>query len=131
RFPRRPAVTQPTPNFWGLPVDQLCERLETSERGLSSDMAQQRLSQQAAACLKPRRRTRLSILLAQFNSLIILLLFCSAGLSFLLGDRTNAAIILFILIASSLLGYWQEQGADDAVARLLHATVDQFRTGWF
>lgn len=112
-------LTPQPPSFWDVSVEQLCARLDTSIRGLTCAAAHERLALLAAVRLKPHRRTRLSILLAQFNSPIILLLFCSAGLSFLLEDRTNAAIILFILVASSLLAYWQEQSADDAVARLL------------
>ena len=55
----------------------------------------------------------------QFKSPIIVLLFCSAILSYALNDKTNACIIFVILIASGLLSFWQEWGAADAVAKLL------------
>ena len=106
-------------NFWSVPFDQLCDRLETSARGLATSTVEQRLAQFSNARLVPRRRTWMSILLDQFNSPIIWLLFGSASLSFVLDDQTNGAIILFILVASGLLGYWQEWSADDAVAKLL------------
>jgi|GEM_PF-5676970 magnesium-transporting ATPase (P-type) len=32
-------------------------------------------------------------------------------------SETDASIILFIILASSLLGFWQEKGAADAVRR--------------
>jgi Mg2+-importing ATPase len=105
--------------FWSTTGEQLFEQLGTSAGGLTSAEAQRRLEQSTASRLRPRRPTRLALLLSQFNSPIILLLFCSAVLSFLLDDRTNASIILFILVASGLLAYWQEQGADNAVARLM------------
>ena len=97
-------MTQQPLSFWGMAVDPLREQLESSPRGLLSDEAQKRLTLLAAGRLKPRRRSRLSILWAQFIVPIIWLLFCSAGLSVLLEDRTNAVIILAILVASSLLG---------------------------
>ena len=40
-------------------------------------------------------------------------------MSFFLGDPVNALIILVIILASSLLGFWQERGATNAVDKLL------------
>ncbi len=113
-------MTQSLAAFWSLPVVRLCEELETSpEVGLADTVAQRRLLQLMDGRLVSRRRTRLSILLEQFKSPIIWLLCGSALLSFLLDDPTNGAIILFILVASGLLSYWQEWSADDAIAKLL------------
>jgi Mg2+-importing ATPase len=36
-----------------------------------------------------------------------------------LGDFSDAIIILFIILVSSVLGFWQEKGAANAVAELL------------
>jgi Mg2+-importing ATPase len=59
------------------------------------------------------------LLLAQFRSPIILTLLVAAALSLFLRDATNALIILAIVLISGLLGFWQEWGAADAVAKLL------------
>ena len=59
------------------------------------------------------------LLLAQFRSPIILTLLVAATLSFSLRDATNALIILAIVLISGLLGFWQEWGAVNAVAKLL------------
>jgi Mg2+-importing ATPase len=40
-------------------------------------------------------------------------------LSFVFRDHVDALIILAILLVSGLLGFWQEYGASNAVARLL------------
>ncbi len=70
--------------------------------------------------LKPKKRTNaLTLLAAQFKSPLVLILTFAAGLSFLMGDRPDAFIILFIILASGLLGFWQEKGASDAVRRLI------------
>ncbi len=115
-------VEQPQP-FWAIPSDQVLHQLRATPRGLTSDDARRRLAQYGANHLAPRRRTStLVLLIAQFKSPIILLLFFAAVLSFALGERTDAAIILVILIASGLLSFWQERGAADAVQRLL-ATI--------
>jgi len=57
-------------------------------------------------------------LLAQFKSPIILLLIIAAGLSALLGNPVDAAIILTIVLASGILGFWQEYGAAGAIEAL-------------
>jgi Mg2+-importing ATPase len=104
--------------FWSLETEQLLAQLGTSAQGLTPQVAKQRLAR--ASHLKPHRASAWSLLWDQFKSPIILLLFCSAVLSLtLLDDATNGLIIVFILVASGLLSFWQELGAADAVAKLL------------
>ena len=87
---------------------------------MTSDEARQRLILFGANLLKPRKRTdALTLFLAQFKSPIILILLFAAGLSFFLQDPTDALIILVIVLASGLLGFWQERGAADAIQKLL------------
>jgi Mg2+-importing ATPase len=50
---------------------------------------------------------------------VVLILLFAAALSMVLHDRTDAAIILLIVLVSGLLGYWQERGAAMAVEKLL------------
>ena len=70
--------------------------------------------------LNPKKRSDpLTLLLAQFKSPVILILIFAGGLSFFLGDPGNALIILSIIFVSSLLGFWQERSATNAVAKLL------------
>ncbi len=104
--------------FWSLPVERLLDRLQSSEHGLTQSDASERLARTRQ--LKAHRRSASALLLDQFKNPIILLLFCSAILSFtLIDDQTNAWIIIIILLASGLLGFWQELSAADAVAKLM------------
>ncbi|MHB8973430.1 MAG: magnesium-translocating P-type ATPase [Pirellulaceae bacterium] len=104
--------------FWSIETDQLLEQVGTSVQGLTLPEAKQRLAR--ASRLKPHRTSAWSLLWDQFKSPIILLLFCSAVLSLtLLDDATNGLIIVFILVASGLLSFWQELSAADAVAKLM------------
>ena len=94
--------------------------LDARETGLDEKEAQKRLKQYGANLLKPRKKSySILLLLAQFNSPIILLLVFAAGLSFYLHQVTGASIILIIVFISGLLGFWQERRAADAVAGLL------------
>ena len=70
--------------------------------------------------LRRRRKTAtLSVLASQFTSPIVLILLFAAVLSLFLHDPTDAVIILVIVLASGLLGFWQERGAANAVDKLL------------
>jgi Mg2+-importing ATPase len=108
------------PSFWNLPAEQVLHQLKTSAQGLSRQEAQQRLSEYGANSLKQKQTSNvLSLLLNQFKSPIILILMAAAILSGFLGDVIDTVIILGIVLISGLLGFWQERGATDAVAKLL------------
>jgi P-type Mg2+ transporter len=106
-------------SYWAVSEQSLLRSLDSSFSGLSESECHWRLSRQTDVMIRGRRRSRLSILVSQFNNPIILLLFISAALSYLLDDATNSFIILLILLLSGLLGFWQEWSAADAVERLL------------
>ena len=106
--------------FWALKPDALLRRLQTTLAGLSEEEADERLRVYGPNQLEERRgRGTLVLLLSQYGNPIIVILLFAAGLSFFLGEPLDAAIILAIVIASGLLGFWQEKGAADAVEELL------------
>ena len=108
------------PAFWSIPGADLLRQLETDPTGLSGAEPQKRLRVYGANLLKPKRRTgALGLLLSQFKSPIILILLFATGLSFYLRDHADALIIMSIVLVSGLLGFWQERGAVNAVAKLL------------
>jgi Mg2+-importing ATPase len=87
---------------------------------LTDDEAEKRLTKYGFNLLKSKKRAdTLTLLLNQFKSPLILILIFAGGLSFFLGDSVNAVIILTIILISSLLGFWQERGATNAVEKLL------------
>jgi len=113
-------MEQQTSPFWSLPAAQVLGRLETTPEGLSAAGAASRLKHYAARRLAPKKRTdALTLLLGQFSSPIVLLLLGATAISLFLHDITDAAIILAIVLASGLLGFWQERGAAGAVEKLL------------
>ena len=65
------------------------------------------------------RLGRLGLFINQFKSPIIIILIFASILSIFLGDLTDAVIILTIVLASGLLGFWQERGAASALEKLL------------
>jgi Mg2+-importing ATPase len=110
------SISQNPQQFWSAPPSELFQQLQTTSKGLTSDEAVKRFTRY----VKPKNRSdALTLLLAQFKSPVILILIFAAGLSFFLGDPLNALIILVIIFVSSLLGFWQERSATNAVEKLL------------
>lgn len=108
------------PEFWSVSSAELLDQLRSSERGLSSNEARERVAHYGPNLLRPRRRTGSVILfLSQFKSPIIVILLFAAGLSAFLRDLSDALIILTIVLISGLLGFLQERGAANAVEKLL------------
>ena len=109
-----------TPAFWSRSAAEVLAGLETTPAGLSAAEAASRLTRYASRRLVPKKRTdAATLLLAQFSSPIVLLLLGATAISLFLRDTTDAAIILAIVVASGLLGFWQERGAAGAVEKLL------------
>jgi len=101
-------------------VTEMLQKLESKKEGLTDDEAQNRLTLYGSNLLKQKKRSDwFTLLISQFKSPIILILFFATGLSFFLHDRVDAFIILSIVLISGLLGFWQERGASNAVEKLL------------
>ena len=106
--------------YWSLSAAEALSSLNTTPQGLTGDDARQRLARSGSQTRDRNGATStISLLLSQFKSPIILILLFAVGLSFFLHDSINAVIILAIVLMSGLLGFWQERGAANAVAKLL------------
>ncbi|WP_211217883.1 magnesium-translocating P-type ATPase [Microbacterium luticocti] len=106
--------------YWSTPVDDLAVSLSSGPGGLSAAAAQAALPTTRARAVSTRRRTGSWRMLAhQFTSPIILILVAATVLSGVLGDGTDAIIILVIVLLSGLLDFVQERGAAGAMDELL------------
>jgi len=106
--------------FWSIPPSKLLQQLQTTPQGLTDNEAKQRLLSYGYNLLKPKKKSgKLTLLLAQFKSPIILILIFAAGLSFFLRNPIDATIIFVIVLVSGFLGFWQEKGAANAIEKLI------------
>ncbi len=113
-------MSEPPNLFWSVPAGDVLRQLDTTSQGLASADATQRLDRVGPNVLQAKRRAgEFTLLLGQFKSPLILILLFAAGLSFFLHDSADALIILAIVLASGVLGFWQERGAAHAVDALL------------
>jgi len=106
--------------FWSISTIEMLQQLHAAKEGLTADEAAERLRRYGSNLLKPSKRSDVfTLLLTQFKSPLILILFFATGLSFFLHETVDAFIILAIVLVSGLLGFWQERGASNAVEKLL------------
>jgi Mg2+-importing ATPase len=101
-------------------MSELLQKLHTSSAGLTSDDADVRIQQFGPNSLKKQKRTGgLVLFLSQFKSPIIIILLFAAALSLFLQDSADAIIIFIIIFVSSMLSFFQEHRATNAVQKLL------------
>ena len=89
------------------------------ESGLSAQEAFERLSR-AGPNLLPQAPTRSPwrVLLAQFKSILILILLGAAALAALVGSTKDALVILAVVMINALVGFYQEYRAERSLAAL-------------
>jgi P-type Mg2+ transporter len=106
--------------LWQIPLSELLQKLNTSSVGITSTEANTRLQHYGTNSLKKQKNSSgIFLFFSQFSSPIILLLLFAAALSLFLQDSTDAIIIFVIIFVSSMLGFFQEHRATNAVKKLL------------
>lgn len=112
--------SNPGQPFWHLTLEEACQQLAVNPNGLKQQEAAQRIAQYGPNTVKASGNSSgLFLFLSQFKSPVTILLIVAALLSAGLGDVADTIIILTIVLISSLLGFWQEKGAANAVTELL------------
>jgi P-type Mg2+ transporter len=102
-----------------LSIGELFNDLKSSPAGLTSVEAAARLVSHGANRLREDSGHHpVAVLFRQFQSPLVLILLAAAVLSFLLGEVTEASIVVGIVVASTGLGFYQEYRAGNAVAAL-------------
>lgn len=106
--------------FWTGPIESVLAALETRADGLTRIEAERQLLRFGPNRSSDTRQiTPLRLLLNQFRSPLVLLLLFAMTLSLFLGETTDGMIVLAIVLGSALLGFFQENRASQAVARLM------------
>ena len=93
--------------------------LDSSESGMSTKSAEERMSVYGPNALKSKKgNTKTKIFLGQFLSPLIFILLGSAILTFFLKEYLNTIVILVAVFINVLLGFYQEYKAEEAIAKL-------------
>ena len=118
--PVRQQDTQISPAaYWSLSPEQLLSALRATPNGLQPADAEQRLKRYGPNTIQAQRQaTALGLFLNQFKSPLVLILIGAAMVSVIVGEWTDAVIVLAVVLGSTLLGFMQEYRAGNAVQKL-------------
>ncbi|MFO1486527.1 MAG: magnesium-translocating P-type ATPase [Verrucomicrobiaceae bacterium] len=106
-------------NFHHLSLETALRQVQSQTEGLESAAAMGRLAQQNIICRKRGGGGTWQLLLNQFRSPLVLMLLAAVVISLFLGDKMDVLIVLTVILMSTLLGFWQEHRASNAVTALL------------
>jgi P-type Ca2+ transporter type 2C len=117
-----------------IDVEQVVKELNTDpHNGLTEDEAKSRLEKHGYNELKKDKKiSGLTIFVNQFKNTLIIILLVAIGLSALVGEVVDAAIIGVIVIFCAVLGFVQEYRAERALAalkKMLSPTISVLRGG--
>ncbi len=108
-----------TNRFWQYDADYWFKKLNSSLNGLSQSQADQILiSSGQGRKHDSRLKKDLILFLQQFKSPLMLLLLGAVALSAFLGDTSDVFIILFIVLSTGILSFFQERNAGRVVEKL-------------
>jgi magnesium-transporting ATPase (P-type) len=100
------ALSTSVDHYWSQGSGVLIAALHSSPQGLTTTEAEQRLEQVGPNLVKAKRQaTVLELFLSQFKSPIILMLLFATGVSAVLGEWVDAAIVLAIILGSAVLSF--------------------------
>jgi Ca2+-transporting ATPase len=112
--------------FYQLNKEEVLERLKTSPSGLKKDAIEQLQNEFGENVLQEaKQKSKVAILLAQFTDVMILILIIAAVISFVVGEHTDAFVILAIIIGNAWMGYSQEYNAEKSI-RMLQKMAAQY-----
>ncbi|MGI9544372.1 MAG: cation-translocating P-type ATPase [Cyclobacteriaceae bacterium] len=106
-------------NWHSLPLKEVYSRTDSTETGLSATEAEARLVVSGLNELQVKKKKPVwKLLLGQFSDFMIIVLMVAAVISGVIGDFTDAIVILVILILNAIIGFVQEYRAEKAMEAL-------------
>lgn len=106
-------------NYQTKTAEETIIELNTSKNGLSSEEAKERQQKYGLNILiEPALTSWFKVLLRQFNSPLILLLFAAGIISFAFGEFLDGTAIIIILLLNAIFGFFQEEKAESAILSL-------------
>lgn len=120
-------------HFYQQKVEEVFEILETKPEGLLQEEAKTRLEQYGKNELSEYQKTSKWLLfVSQFKDVLTIMLLVASGLSLLIGSYRDAFIMLAIVIINVLIGYFQENKAEEIMSslkKLVQSPAKVYRDG--
>ena len=112
--------------WYNRTTEEVLTGLKSSPAGLQNSQVSLLQQQFGKNELKEaKRKSKLSIFLNQFKDVMIVILLIAAGVSFIVGEHTDALVIIAIIIANAWMGYSQEYNAEESVRMLKKMSAQQ------
>ena len=106
-------------NWYSIDINKIFELTGSSQSGLTGDAVSRKLSEYGRNKLEDaKRKPAWLMFMNQFSDFMILVLIAAAVVSGIIGDLTDTAIILVIVILNAILGFVQEYRAEKALDAL-------------
>lgn len=120
--------------YYAEEVSAVETELNTSVRsGLQQEAMKENLEKYGENKLnEKRKKTFIQRFIAQFKDLLVIILLLAAIISFIIGERIDAIVIMAIVIINALLGVVQEQRAEasiDAIKKMSAPNAKVIRNG--
>lgn len=113
---------------WSLSAKDTLSVLETSNSGLSEQIAQERLRGYGRNVFQNKEKVHiLSLFLKQFVNPLIFLLLAAAMLTGFLGEKLDTWVIVFAVLLNISLGFFQEYHAENTLSKLTTYIKDRAR----
>ncbi len=106
-------------NWYQLGIRDIYQKLNTNEKGLTSEEVRKRLVKYGHNRLQEEERVKkLKIFLHQFASPLIYILLIAGAISIILKEYIDAGVIFAVVILNAIIGYFQEYKAEQSVRAL-------------
>lgn len=106
-------------SYYQIDPEQALAALDSSSGGLSNaEAARRQLESGLNELVVGKRRSGWSILLGQFKDVMILILLIAAVVSFFVGEHIDAYVIIGIITANAIMGFFQEYNAEESMKKL-------------
>lgn len=111
-----------------LPVQEIVRVLATSPGGISEEAAEHRLRADAPADeTTPAARGLFDTVMAELDTPLTLPLAAGAGVSAMIGAKSDAVLVVAVILANALLSGVQDVAARRALSRLVRAAAPRVR----
>jgi Ca2+-transporting ATPase len=97
-------------------------RAGATPEGLTSAEAEERLRHFGPNRLQEKKTSKVALFLRQFRSVLIYILLAAAVLTLILGDARDFLIVVLLILANAVIGFFQEKKAQDSVEALRKLT---------
>jgi magnesium-transporting ATPase (P-type) len=120
-----PAAEPENHDWHAREVDHVIRSAGTDpQRGLSAEeVARRREKHGPNALPETKRRSIWPVILRQFASPLIYILFVAAGIAFALGKHDDGIVILVVVLINSIIGVFQEHRAEQSMEALQRLTA--------